>query len=147
MSQQHEQPGAKRILVVEDEEPIAAFLRDLIAQETPYQVTILTHPARALETVWEMQPHLFILNYHLPQTNGIDLYDQLHTTPGLEDIPAIMISARLPEKELQQRNIVGINKPFDLDEVLEAITRLIDESNPEEQRTRQLHHEDDRQHA
>lgn len=130
MSQPHEQPGAKRILMVEDEEPIAAFLRDLIVQETSYQVTILTHPALAVQIAQEMQPHLFILNYHLPQTNGIALYDQLHATQGLEDIPVLMLSARLPEKEMQERNIVGINKPFDLDEVLEAITRLIDEASP-----------------
>ena len=127
MSQHHHQPEAKRILVVEDEEPIAAYLRELITQETPYQVVILTYPARAVETARRMHPHLFILDYRLPQTNGIALYDQLHSTQGLEDIPALMISARYPEKELRQRHIAGIRKPFDLDEMLETITRLIDE--------------------
>ena len=126
MSQQHEQSRAKLILIVEDEESIARFFHDLIAQETAYQVTILTHPAQAVQVAQEIQPDLFILNYHLPQTNGIALYDQLHATQGLEHIPVLMISARLPRKEMQQRNIIGISKPFDLDEVLEMITRLID---------------------
>ena len=130
MSQQHERPKAKRILVIEDEEPIAEVFRNLIEQETAYQVSILTHPARAVETAREMQPHLFILNYHLPQTNGIALYDQLHAIPRLEHIPVLMISARLPQEEMRQRNIVGISKPFDLGEVLEAITKLIDEPGP-----------------
>ncbi len=57
--------------------------------------------------------------------NGLELYDHLHTMKGLEEVPVIMVSARLPRRELAHRNIVGMSKPLDLDELLETIEQLV----------------------
>jgi len=57
--------------------------------------------------------------------NGIELYDRLHTTQGLEHVRAIMISANLPQQEIRQRQIVGIRKPFGLDDLLNTIEKVL----------------------
>ena len=57
--------------------------------------------------------------------NGIELYDQLHHTKGLEDIPALMISARLPRQAIEKRSIRGMNKPFELNDLLETLETLL----------------------
>lgn len=115
----------KTVLVVEDDTGIGSFLVQAIQQETPYQAMLVTDGFQALKTVANIKPGLFILDYQLPRMNGIELYDQLHAIPGLEQIPAIVISARLPRQDIEKRQIVGMSKPLELDDFLHTIERLL----------------------
>ena len=115
----------KTVLVVEDDTGIGSFLVQAIQQETPYQAMLVTDGFQALKTVANIKPGLFILDYQLPRMNGIELYDQLHAIPGLEHIPAIIISARLPRQDIEKRHIVGMSKPLELDDFLHTIEHLL----------------------
>ena len=123
------QPGERRktttILVVESDAEIGSLLLEALSQKTSYQVVLLTHSLQALQVARSIKPDLFILNYHLPQVNGIELYDQLHAIKELKHVPAIMVAADLPEQEVEQREIVGLKKPFEMDELLDAIQRAL----------------------
>lgn len=124
-------PGEKRasiktILVVEDDVGIGSFLAQAISQETDHQALLVTDGFQALKTVMDIKPSLFILDYQLPRMNGIELYDTLHAIEGLEGVPAILISARLPKQEIDKRHIVGMSKPLELDEFLYTIEELLD---------------------
>jgi hypothetical protein len=57
--------------------------------------------------------------------NGIELYDKLHTIDELDNVPAILISARLPKHEIDKRHIIGMSKPLELDEFLHTIEELL----------------------
>src|SRR5215467_8943237 len=120
--------AVKSILVVEDDSDIGLFLVQAISQETQHQALLVTDGFQALKAITSIKPNLFILDYWLPSMNGIDLYDRLHATNGLEDIPAIMISAQLPRRELIKRNIHSLNKPLELDEFLRLVERLLYDS-------------------
>ncbi len=115
----------KMILLVEDDANIGEVLTQAINQETPYTALLVADGLEALQAVEEVEPSLFILDYQLPQMNGIDLYDKLHTIETLAHVPAIMISARLPQQELDKRQILGMHKPIDLDEFLQTIEDLL----------------------
>ena len=116
---------AKTVLVVEDDTGIGNFLVQAISQETPHHALLVSDGFQALKTVASIKPSLFILDYQLPRMNGIELYDHLHTTPGLEKIPAIVISARLPRQEIEKRKIMSMSKPLELDDFLNTIERLL----------------------
>jgi DNA-binding response OmpR family regulator len=120
-----EKYSVKTILIVEDDESIGEVLVQAIVQETSYLAILVPDGLAALHTAAEIKPSLFILDYQLPRMHGIDLYDRLHAMTGLEMVPAMMISARLPQQELDKRNILGMNKPLDLDEFLQAIDQLL----------------------
>jgi len=111
----------KTILLVEDDSTIGEALTLIISQETPYTGLLASNGIEALGLIQAIEPDLFILDYQLPLMNGIDLYDQLHAIEALKDIPAIMISAQLPQREIDQRHIIGVSKPFDIDELLQLI--------------------------
>ena len=117
--------NVKTILVVEDDEDIGSFIVEALLQETSHQALLVPTGSKALETVKTIKPNLFVLDYLLPRMNGIDLYDQLHTTKELEHIPAIMMSANLPASEARKRKITCLKKPFELDELLQTIEKLI----------------------
>jgi DNA-binding response OmpR family regulator len=120
-----EHSSVKTILLVEDDEYIGDVLVQAITQETPYLALLVSDGFEALHTIKGVKPNLFILDYQLPRMNGIELYDKLHMVKTLEHVPTIMMSARLPQQELHKRQIVGMNKPIDLDEFLQTIEELL----------------------
>lgn len=112
----------KTILIVEDDPGIGQYISLAISHETPYLALLVTDSVRALEVVKHIRPNLFILDYRLSSMNGVELYDQLHLTEGLETIPAIIMSASLPreqlENEIKQRQLVALPNFHDLDNLL-----------------------------
>ena len=115
----------KTILLVEDDTDIGEVLAQAISQETSYQAVLVPDGFEALKFIEKLTPSLFILDYQLPRMNGIELYDKLRTIAKLADVPAIMMSARLPYQDLAKRNITAMNKPVDLDDFLQAIEQFL----------------------
>lgn len=118
------------LLVVDDDEDIGAFIAQALKDETPYQVLHVTDAARALEAVNSIKPSLFILDYSLPGIDGLKLADHLHSVEGLETVTTIMMSATFPStEEMQKRKITFLSKPFDLNDLLATIEKLLAEQN------------------
>ena len=115
----------KTILLVEDDSIISELLIQMIIQETPYNVFSVPDGLEALDLVKNIKPQLLILDYWLPFMQGIELYDRLHNTEGLEEVPAIMLSVNAPVREINQRHMTYIKKPFDMSKLLDTIHRLI----------------------
>jgi CheY-like chemotaxis protein len=113
------------ILVVEDDHEIGRLLVQVLANETSYQALLALDASEALETVKTQTPRLFILDYLLPGMNGIALYDQLHSMNTLSNVPALIMSASLPWREIQQRHLAYLSKPFELDELLQLVDELL----------------------
>lgn len=115
----------KTILVVEDDVSIGSMLVEALSLETPYHALHVTNGWQALQVVHDLKPCLFITDYRLPDLNGLELYDRLHATSELADVPALIMSAQLPVEEVAKRSLACLNKPFDLDDFLEKVEQLI----------------------
>jgi DNA-binding response OmpR family regulator len=115
----------KNILLVEDDTVIAELLVQMITQETHYRVFAVPDGPQALDLVRNIKPQLLILDYWLPTIHGIELYDRLHNTEGLEQVPTIMLSVNAPLREINQRQIIYMRKPFDMFKLLDAIDKLL----------------------
>ena len=114
------------ILVVEDEETISDFIVRLLEEETPYKAFSVPNAVQALELVDVIRPDLFLLDYQLPGIDGLELFDRLHAMKGLEAVPALMISANaLSQKALEKRHIPFLMKPFDLEDLLLIVEKLL----------------------
>jgi len=118
-------PSIKTVLIVEDDQDIGSFILRAILDETSHQAILVTDGQKALETIKSLKPNLLVLDYHLPRMNGIELYDHLRTHEELERVPVILMSARLPKNEARKRNMVCLEKPFELDTLLKTIEDLI----------------------
>ena len=121
------QEPTKTILLVEDDPNISAFLVEAIAQETPYRAIVASDSHGALKLVQHFTPCLFILDYGLPDMNGIELYDHFHLNRELAPIPAILITANryIPQLQIRQRQLITFMKPFELDSFLDTIETLL----------------------
>lgn len=121
----------KTILIVEDDSGIGQFFFEAIKQETPYQALLTTDGYQALKLVHNVKPSLFLLDYGLPRMTGLELYDRLHATEELEDVPALLVSAHCPWDEAKKRKIRCMRKPIELDDLLETIDSMLSSNQPQ----------------
>jgi CheY-like chemotaxis protein len=121
------QLDVKTILVVEDDEDIGEALVFALTEEPSYRVIVAATGYEALQVASGRKTDLFIIDYHLSGMNGIELYDKLHTMPELQNIPALISSVNIEQlaSRLKARQLVGVGKPFDLDELLEIVAKAL----------------------
>ena len=125
VSQERVSRPARTILIVEDDVGVGNFLVAAIAQETPYRAYLVTNGPQALQACATNKIDLMILDYSLPQMNGIELYDKLYEIQGPDTPPVVMVSARLPIGELAKRNLLSLRKPLELQNFLDTIERML----------------------
>ena len=116
----------KTILIVEDASSIGEMFVQTLVEENVYNAVLVMSGAQALEVVKDLTPDLLLLDYHLPNMNGLELYDVLHNMPHFSSIPAILITAGVLEHDIGNRHIVGMSKPVDINKLLDIISELLD---------------------
>lgn len=79
-----------RVLIVEDEPQVAASLRELLEREG-YAVTVAGSIAEAKRALTNV-PDVMLLDWRLPDGEGIDLLKELRKT---SDLPVLMVTARV----------------------------------------------------
>ena len=120
------QAPVKTILIVEDDPSIGEMFMQTLVEEHVYSPVLVESGAQALELVKDITPDLLLLDYHLPQMNGLELYDYLHAMPRFSSVPAILITAGVMEHNIGDRHIVGMSKPVDINKLLDIISELLD---------------------
>lgn len=117
----------KTILVVDDDANIREAILQTLKMETLYLAILAADGFEALKIIKSLKLDLFVLDYQLPGMDGIELYDHLHRTEGLEHVPALLMSTYLPTEELEKRGVSSIKKPFELAELVQTIQKLLAE--------------------
>ena len=116
---------SKLIFIVEDDEDIGALLLKIIEQETNHKAIHHINARNALNALTRTMPHLLLLDYSLPDMNGLELYDWLQSFEHIKHIPTILMSARNPPlEEIHKRGLIYLRKPFAVTELLAIIRKL-----------------------
>lgn len=113
------------ILVVDDEAHIRRLLSHELAQRG-YDVIEAANGNEAITLTRKHFPDLITLDVLMPDINGLDVTAVLRSDPETKDIPIIIISVM----EYQERALeIGaddyVHKPFDTEDILEKIGRLL----------------------
>jgi DNA-binding response OmpR family regulator len=120
-----EPTGPARVLVVEDDEPIADVLRRTLRQEG-HEVRSSADGPEALRAAEEFVPDLVILDLGLPGLDGIEVARRLRAD---SDVPILILTAR---SDLDDR-VEGLDsgaddylvKPFERKELLARLRALL----------------------
>jgi CheY-like chemotaxis protein len=120
-------PG-RTVLVVEDHSDVGSLLVAVLEEELSCRAILVLDGCQALMAVEECRPDLLLLDYQLPDMNGLALYDRLVETKDMGRVPVVVISANPPVKELQRRNVPYLRKPFELDTLLTIVETLLERS-------------------
>ena len=125
-SAQKDPTAVKTVFIVEDDEAIGTLLVQVIEQETSYQAVLASDGFQALKMLQTVKPDLLLLDYGLPDMNGLEFYDTIHAVKSLKHLPVLIISAQTAriQTEVKARQLSQLKKPFDLTDLLEAIEQL-----------------------
>jgi len=118
---------AKRVVIGEDDEPIAVLLRDAINDERDYQAVVVADGRKALDGARDGHPDLLILDIMMPGLSGFEVYDRIRADPATATLPVLFISAAVDHfaEDFLRRGITDvIAKPFDLNDVLDRVRAI-----------------------
>lgn len=118
-------PGARRVLVVDDEAALATLVGDYLARDG-FDVTIAHDGPTALEQARAERPDVIVLDVGLPGIDGIEVCRQVRT---FSDCYIIMLTARSDEVD----KIVGLSvgaddyltKPFSVRELVARVQAML----------------------
>lgn len=121
-----------RVLVVDDE----AVIRQLIVinlELEGFEVHTAVDGVEALEKAREVRPEVITLDVMMPRMDGWEAAQRLRADPLTKSARIVFISARGRAGDVSKGLLLGdayLTKPFDPDEVVQAVRRLSAPAEP-----------------
>ena len=115
----------KRILIIEDE---AEIKKDLVRtlSLSNYETLDANNGMAGLELAKKYKPDLIISDIMMPRMDGYQLLRELQKHPSTATIPFLFLSAKTDKRDIRAGMKLGaddfITKPYDINELLEAIS-------------------------
>lgn len=107
----------KRILHVDDDDDIRVIVKMALELVGQFEVAQFSSGPQALAGAAAFAPQMFLLDVMMPEMTGEETWQNLRKIPGLENVPAIFLTAKAEEafadRLLAQGCLAVITKPFD----------------------------------
>jgi DNA-binding response OmpR family regulator len=118
-----------RVLVVEDEQDIAALIKHALERSGDAQVDVVGSGDTALRAVTDHTPDLVILDINLPVMSGTEVCRVIRAQPATADTAIIMLTARTGEADRVAGLDLGaddyVTKPFSLRELAARVRAVL----------------------
>ena len=116
------------ILVIDDDFANRRVLQ-LLLKRNGYVAVLAGDGCAGLRLARETQPDLVLLDFFMPGEDGFEVLAQLKADPALRDIPVVIFTVLVREESERQALVLGaaayVTKPFDIDEVITCIRRIL----------------------
>lgn len=132
----------KRILLIEDEEDIAALIK-LQAELAGYKLHVEVDGINGFRAIEREKPDLVLLDIMLPGQHGFDVCRKMKSTPELKNIPVIILSAKDEEIDMILGLELGaddyVAKPFSTKVLLSRIKAVLRRGKDPEKAPKLIH--------
>jgi DNA-binding response OmpR family regulator len=122
-------PGAKTLLVVDDDAAVRESLEELLRHQG-YRVLTAVDGEDGLRTVREQRPDLIVLDVGLPGMDGFRVATLIKRDPALSQVPIILYSGRLEESfavlAYETKADYFLPKAGNVRPILDAIQQLLE---------------------
>jgi two-component system response regulator VicR len=134
----HDQPGLlmtvlldskltdmkKKVVLIQDNEHILEIM-DKVLEDEGFEVTpsLTTEP---IEKIEKIDPDVIVVDEHIQgDKKGTEVIEDLKSDPDTEELPAVLTSTSmdLPKKADQCKADDYIQKPFDLDHMVDVVKK------------------------
>src|ERR1044071_5631102 len=88
-----------RVLIVDDETEIVEMLRDLLSQQTNYDVHVAANGFEAGVGAEKIKPHVILLDINLGDINGREVCKTVRGNPDLQITRVIAMSGQLTDAD------------------------------------------------
>ena len=120
--------GKRTILYIEDNLSNLNLVQEILRQQPQVELLSAMQGRLGLDLARKHSPDLILLDIHLPDLNGWDVFSQLQGEEATRNIPVIVISADATARQIQQFMTAGardyLTKPLDVTK----FSRVIEEA-------------------
>lgn len=121
--------GQLKVLVVEDDETLAKFLRQYMELEG-FAATTAGNRAEIITGLRQQPPpDLVLLDVMLPDADGFDVLQKMRAHPALKAVPVLMLTAKATRESVLKGLASGANgyitKPFQPDALIAAVKTVL----------------------
>jgi len=124
--------GAMARVLVVDDDPDILNLVEFRLRKGGHKVVAVPGGPQALEVVEARgAPDVVVLDVTMPEMDGFETLQRLRDLDGLEELPAIFLSARVLPEDVERGRAAGatyLTKPFSAVALLNAIERAVPDS-------------------
>ncbi|MDD2925121.1 HD domain-containing phosphohydrolase [Rhodoferax sp.] len=117
-----------RFLVVDDNATNLALFRHLLQKLDAADIQCFADPKMALEWCVDNEPDLILLDYRMPDINGLEFLRRLRLIPGRADVSVVMVTADTENDIRYQALQLGaqdfLTKPVDKTELTARVRNL-----------------------
>jgi DNA-binding response OmpR family regulator len=132
-SEDHDHLAQQAILLVEDDPDIREMMATLLGM-AGFEVVSCESAECGLNALREQEFDLILTDYALPRQSGLWLLNEAETEGLIQGTPVLIVTAH-PDVDAQSAYEV-IQKPFDLDELIERVHRRMEGANSGPKRRR-----------
>jgi excisionase family DNA binding protein len=117
--------GNTRVLIVDQDEEVITTLRNILAEQTSYDVHTCGNAFAAGVECERFRPHVMLMDLHLSDSDGRAIAKFIQATDDLQGIKVIGMSGKLTDGQAAQLTHQGfdsaLRKPFSVRQVIDAI--------------------------
>lgn len=117
--------GNTRVLIVDSDEAVCTKLRDVLQEQTNYDVRICDSLFQAGIECERFRPHVMVLDLHLSEHAGDQVRQVVRDNDDLQVTKIIATSGKLTDGQVAQLSHQGfdgaLRKPFTVRQVIDAI--------------------------
>jgi len=98
----------KKILLVDDDEDMCSTLADVLTLDTQFEVDYTVNPLDALDKIKETEYSLIIIDYKMPEMNGIELLGYIKSIQ--KNALVLMLTAFISTELIEEAQKAGAAK-------------------------------------
>lgn len=122
----------KKILIAEDNKFVQGLLINIFEQ-TEARVTVKDDGSQVLEAINEQKPDLVLLDYQMPQLDGVETTKEIRKKYSTKELPIFLITADVINTNKEVIKEIGINKiiykPIKAEKLIDQVQQVLCNQN------------------
>ena len=126
--------AADPFVLVVDDDPDVALVSELHLKAAGYTVSVVGTGLAAIDVCRDARPMAVVLDYMLPDLDGLQVLARLEADPLTAGIPVVMLTARTDARDQTAAWEAGVSefitKPFDGAQLITGLRTVLSDSQP-----------------
>jgi CheY-like chemotaxis protein len=122
--------GAGSVLYLEDDPSSLTLVRHVLARRPGVRLLAADRGSEGLELARAHKPDVILLDIHLPDMEGREVFARLRENRETQAIPVVIVSASAMPEDVQKLRDTGVDgyltKPLDVQEFLKTLDRFLE---------------------
>lgn len=131
--------GKTRVVVIDDAKFMRALIKGTLEGEN-FEVFTFTNPVEAMPELDKLSPDIILVDYEMPEMDGLQFIEKFK--PHVREIPTIMLTTvqdiNLALKAIRLGASDFLNKPFEKEELIHIIRKIVKENSLKKENERLL---------